>query len=162
MSDRIGVLFVCLGNICRSPLAEGVFRDVVQKEGLDGRFDIDSAGTSSWHAGDSPDPRTVAVARERGLELEHAARQVLAEDLHRFHYVLVMDASNRAKVEKLAAQAAGRAEVLMLRAFDAAAGTDLDVPDPYFGGPGGFEAVHDMVERACRALLDHIRAEHDV
>jgi protein-tyrosine phosphatase len=162
MSDRIGVLFVCLGNICRSPLAEGVFRDVVRKEGLDGRFDIDSAGTSSYHTGDSPDPRTVAVARARGLELEHAARQVVEKDLHRFHYVMVMDGSNRDKVERLASQAAGRAEVHMFRAFDDEAGTDLDVPDPYFGGPDGFEDVHDMVERACRGLLEHIRSEHDV
>jgi protein-tyrosine phosphatase len=162
MSDRIGVLFVCLGNICRSPLAEGVFRDVVRKEGLDDRFEIDSAGTSSYHAGDSPDPRTVAVARDRGLELDHVARQVVEPDLHRFHYVLVMDGSNREKVERLAAQAAGRAQVHMLRAFDGEADTDLDVPDPYFGGPGGFEEVHDMVERACRGLLEHIRTEHDV
>jgi protein-tyrosine phosphatase len=160
MSGSIGVLFVCLGNICRSPLAEGVFRHIVEEAGLADRFDIDSAGTSAYHAGDAPDERTVAVARRRGLDLDHAARQVLQEDLQRFDYVLVMDTANRSKVERLAEQAAGRAEVRLLRAFDAEAGEDLDVPDPYFGGPDGFEDVHDMVERACRGLLEHIRTEH--
>jgi protein-tyrosine phosphatase len=160
MSGSIGVLFVCLGNICRSPLAEGVFRHIVEEAGLADRFDIDSAGTSAYHAGDAPDERTVAVARRRGLALDHAARQVLQEDLQRFDYVLVMDTANRSKVERLAEQAAGRAEVRLLRAFDAEAGEDLDVPDPYFGGPDGFEDVHDMVERACRGLLEHIRTEH--
>jgi protein-tyrosine phosphatase len=162
MSERIGVLFVCLGNICRSPLAEGVFRHIVAAEGLADEFDVDSAGTSSYHTGDSPDTRTVEVARRRGLVLEHAARQVVAADLHRFHYLIVMDASNRAKVERLAEQASGRSEVHMLRAFDDEAGADQDVPDPYFGGAGGFEVVHDMVERACRGLLAHIRSEHGI
>jgi protein-tyrosine phosphatase len=162
MRDRIGVLFVCLGNICRSPLAEGVFRHVVEEAGLADRFDIDSAGTSSYHTGSPPDARTVTVARQRGLDLDHAARQVADEDLHRFDYVLVMDASNRGKVQRRAAQTKGRAEVRMLREFDPDAAGELDVPDPYFGGDDGFEAVHDMVERSCRALLDHIRAEHRV
>lgn len=160
MNDRVGVLFVCLGNICRSPLAEGVFRHLAEEAGLADRLDIDSAGTSSYHTGSPPDDRTVAVARRRGLALEHAARQVLEEDLHRFSYVVVMDASNHGKVEKLARQARGRAELRMLREFDADADGDLDVPDPYFGGPDGFEDVHDMVERSCRALLDHVREEH--
>jgi protein-tyrosine phosphatase len=160
MSDRIGVLFVCLGNICRSPLAEGVFRDQVERAGLAERFDIDSAGTSSYHTGDSPDPRTVEVALRRGLVLAHAARQIRRSDLERFHYIVVMDASNESRVQRLAEPAPGRAELLSLRSFDQEADGDLDVPDPYFGGPDGFEDVHDMVERSCRGLLDHIREEH--
>jgi protein-tyrosine phosphatase len=160
MRDRIGVLFVCLGNICRSPLAEGVFHHVVEREGLGDRFDIDSAGTSSFHTGDSPDPRTVEVARGRGISITHAARQVGSEDLQRFDYVLVMDASNLSKVERLARQAPGRASIHLLRTFDDDAGDDHEVPDPYFGGPDGFEAVQDMVERACEGLLAHIREEH--
>jgi protein-tyrosine phosphatase len=158
--DSVGVLFVCLGNICRSPLAEGVFRHLVNEAGLAHRFDIDSAGTSAFHAGDPPDSRTVEVARRRGLVLEHAARQIEFDDFQRFHYVAVMDASNHGKVSALEERVEGRAEVHMLRAFDEDAGDDLDVPDPYFGGPDGFEDVQDMVERACAGLLAHIREQH--
>jgi protein-tyrosine phosphatase len=159
MSDRTGVLFVCLGNICRSPLAEGVFRHVVEEAGLGDRFVIDSAGTSAFHTGDAPDPRTSEVARRRGLTLEHSARQIQPEDLEAFDYVLAMDGSNLAKVQRLRERLPGGAEVRLLRSFDAAADGDLEVPDPYFGGPDGFEDVHDMVERACRGLLRHIRQE---
>jgi protein-tyrosine phosphatase len=160
MSDRIGVLFICLGNICRSPLAEGVFRQLVEESGHAHRFDVDSAGTSSYHTGDSPDERTVAVAARRGVNLDHAARQVTAGDLDRFAYIVVMDTNNLTKVRRLADGARPGTEVHLLRSFDPEAGSDLEVPDPYFGGVTGFEDVHDMVERACRGLLDHIRAEH--
>lgn len=163
MKDKVGVLFVCLGNICRSPLAEGVFRQQVGEEGLSHRFDIDSAGTSSYHAGDSPDTRTVEVAARRGLRLDHVARQIEAADLERFDYVVVMDGSNLEKVRRLAARTreAG-AELHLLRAFDDGAGGEQDVPDPYFGGARGFEEVHDMVERSCSGLLEHIRRAHDL
>jgi protein-tyrosine phosphatase len=162
MSDRIGVLFVCLGNICRSPLAEGVFREQVARQGLADRFDVDSAGTSSYHTGDPPDPRTAAVAAQRGVTLDHAARQVVEADLDRFDYVIVMDSSNEERVLRVAERAGGSAAVHRLRSFDPAADGDMDVPDPYFGGPDGFEDVHDMVERACRGLLEYIRQERGV
>ncbi|HEX2166792.1 MAG TPA: low molecular weight protein-tyrosine-phosphatase [Longimicrobiales bacterium] len=157
MMEKIGVLFVCLGNICRSPLAEGVFRDVVTDAGLAERFDIDSAGTSDYHIGDSPDPRTMSEAKRRGLVLEHAARQLGTEDLERFDYVIAMDASNLGRIRRLAASVPRHAELHLLREFDPESRDDLEVPDPYFGGPDGFADVHDMVERACRGLLDHIR-----
>lgn len=160
MGDRIGVLFVCLGNICRSPLAEGVFRHVVARAGLSERFDIDSAGTSSYHTGESPDPRTIAVAARRGLHIEHAARQVGHGDFERFDYVIAMDLSNLGKLERLAEQVGGRAELHLLRSFDDAAGDELEVPDPYFGGADGFENVHDMIERASEGLLEHVRQQH--
>jgi protein-tyrosine phosphatase len=156
------VLFVCLGNICRSPLAEGVFKRLVSAEGLEDRFDIDSAGTSDYHIGSSPDPRTLEEARGRGLILDHAARQIQTEDFDRFDYVIAMDASNFGRIERLARTLRGRAELHLLRAFDDEAGDDLEVPDPYFGGPEGFADVHDMVERACRGLLDHVRSQHAV
>jgi protein-tyrosine phosphatase len=159
MSDRIGVLFICLGNICRSPLAEGVFRQLVEESGHAHRFDVDSAGTSSYHTGDSPDERTVAVAARRGVDLEHAARQVTAGDLDRFEYIVVMDTNNLAKVRRLADSARPGTEVHLLRSFDPEAAGDLEVPDPYFGGVTGFEDVHDMVERTAESLLEHIRAE---
>jgi protein-tyrosine phosphatase len=160
MADRIGVLFVCLGNICRSPLAEGVFRSVVAREGLTSRFHVDSAGTTAFHAGDSPDARTVEVAARRGLQLEHEARQVIDADLDRFDYIVAMDLSNLRKLERLAERVRGRAELHLLRSFDPDAGDDLEVPDPYFGGARGFEDVHDMVERASEGLLEHIRDQH--
>lgn len=157
--DRIGVLFVCLGNICRSPLAEAVFRALGEQAGLADRFDIDSAGTSNYHTGEAPDARTVEVARRHGMRVDHVARQVTARDLDRFDYVLAMDRENLRKLERATGGHAGRAEVQLLRSFDREAGDDLEVPDPYFGGPRGFEEVHAMIERACRGLLDHIRAE---
>jgi protein-tyrosine phosphatase len=157
---KIGVLFVCLGNICRSPLAKGVFEEVVRAEGLQDRFDVDAAGTSNYHTGDPPDPRTVSEARRRGLVLEHAARQIRAEDLERFDYVIAMDASNLGKIERLTKSLRRHAELHLLRAFDDEASDDLEVPDPYFGGQDGFADVHDMVERACRGLLEHVRSEH--
>jgi protein-tyrosine phosphatase len=161
-SRKLKVLFVCMGNICRSPLAEGVFRHQVHAAGLTHRFDIDSAGTSSYHIGDPPDQRTTSVARARGIELTGRARQIKALDLRDFDYVLVMDEQNMARVRQLASNTKPTAEVRMLRDFDEEAGDDLDVPDPYYGGPRGFEDVHDIVERACVRLLDHIRAQHDL
>ena len=160
MTERIGVLFVCLGNICRSPVAAGVFRDVVRSEGFADRFDIDSAGTSDYHIGDPPDARSAEEAQRRGLTLDHAARQIGAEDFARFDYVIAMDASNLGRIKRLASGAAGRAELRLLRSFDDSARDDLEVPDPYFGGPDGFADVHDMIERASRGLLEHIRAQH--
>jgi protein-tyrosine phosphatase len=168
MSDRpISVLFVCLGNICRSPLAEAVFRGVVTEAGLEDRFRIDSAGTSGYHAGDPPDRRTAAVAARRGVTVDGRSRKMLASDLRAFDYVLVMDAENLRAVHRLAAgagpgSAAGAGpgaapEIRLFREFDPAADGDLDVPDPYYGGAGGFEEVHDLVERSARGLLDHIR-----
>jgi protein-tyrosine phosphatase len=159
MARKIGVLFVCLGNICRSPLAEGVFRQLVEREGLADRFDIDSAGTSSYHIGEPPDARTSALARQRGVTLEHAARQVTSTDFERYDYILAMDASNLGKLQRMSRDGA---ELALLRSYDPDAADDLEVPDPYFGGPDGFANVHDLVENACEGLLAHIRAEHDL
>lgn len=159
-ADPIRVLFVCLGNICRSPLAECVFRDLAEKRGVAGRFDIDSAGTSGYHNGAAPDRRSAETARGRGLTLTGASRMLVADDLRRFHWVIAMDADNRAEIDALHAATGGTARVHRLREWDPEGG-DPDVPDPYYGGPRGFEDVHDIVERSCAALLDHLLAEHD-
>lgn len=161
-SDQIRVLFVCLGNICRSPLGENVLRHLAAEEGLGDRLEVDSAGTSAYHIGEPPDGRTAEVARARGLRLTGSARQIEPEDLARFDYILAMDRSNSAAVTRLAERVGGAADVHLLREFDpdAEPGSDLDVPDPYFGGPRGFEDVHDLVERSCRGLLEHIRRRH--
>lgn len=155
---QVSVLFVCHGNICRSPLAEGVFRQLVRQRGLDRRFEIDSAGTSSYHEGDPPDERSAAVARQRGIELSGRSRPLVAADLQRFDYVIVMDAQNQEAVERLVARRS-RASVRLAREFDPQADGDLDVPDPYYGGTRGFENVHDILDRACARLLDEIVLE---
>jgi protein-tyrosine phosphatase len=160
--NKLKVLFVCLGNICRSPLAEGVFRHMVAAAGLADKFIIDSAGTSSYHIGDPPDSRTTAVALTRGVQLSGAARQVLTRDLMDFDYVLVMDEENLESVKRLAKGKTTRAQIKLLREFDAQATNVFNVPDPYYGGPRGFENVHDIVERSCAALLEQIRADHQL
>jgi protein-tyrosine phosphatase len=154
----IRVLFVCMGNICRSPMAEAVFRHLVRQAGLEARFEIDSAGTGGWHEGEPPDERASAAAARRGVVLAGKARQIRTADLGRFDYVLAMDADNLSALRRLQKSVPG-AEVRLLREFDTAAAGELDVPDPYYGGTRGFDRVYDMVERAGRGLLEHIREE---
>lgn len=157
--ERIGVLFVCLGNICRSPLAEALFRGAVSDAGLEGRFRIDSAGTSGYHDGEPPDARTTETARRRGVAVAGASRRITTTDLDAFDYIVVMDAENLREVQRLAHGRRVEGRIVRLREFDASAAGDLDVPDPYFGGPDGFEVVHEIVERSARALLERIREE---
>jgi protein-tyrosine phosphatase len=154
------VLFVCLGNICRSPTAEGVMRALVREAGLQDEIELDSAGTGAWHLGSPPDPRAVAAARARGIALEGSARQVTRDDLDDFDFVLAMDRSNLRELRQLGRGERGRAEVRLLRECDpASAGSgDLDVPDPYYGAPDGFDEVLDIVQAACRGLLAELRA----
>jgi len=159
MARDISVLFVCMGNICRSPMAEGVFRHILDEEGLSDRFRVDSAGTDSWHTGESPDIRSVRTAAARGVRLGGHARQVLPEDFRRFDYIVAMDRSNLADLEALRDGVGGEAALFLLREFDPAGGPGAEVPDPYYGGPRGFEDVFEMVERSCRGLLDHVRQQ---
>jgi low molecular weight protein-tyrosine phosphatase len=155
--DRVAILFVCLGNICRSPLAEGVFRHLVKERGLTDRFEIDSAGTSSYHEGEPPDARSTAVAQTRGIRLSGSARQLVAADFDRFDYVITMDSEIQDSVERMHKK--NHAIVKLLREYDPEARGNYDVPDPYYGGPRGFEQVQDMVERSCAQLLDKIVSE---
>jgi protein-tyrosine phosphatase len=147
----VRLLFVCLGNICRSPTAEGVMRRLVRERGLEDQIEIDSAGTGGWHVGAPPDERATEAARRRGTTLEGAARKFAFEDFDRFDLILAMDSENLRDLQALAPDEDARARVRLLR------GPDLDVPDPYYGGPDGFEDVLDQVEEACRRLLDEIR-----
>lgn len=150
-SDRIGVLFVCLGNICRSPLAEGLFIHLARDRGVLDRFEVDSCGTGGWHVGKQADPRSIDVARRHGVELPSRARQVDAATDWRFDHVLAMDRSNRGD---LLALGAPRERVSLMRAWDATLDGEHDVPDPYYGGADGFDEVYGMLERACAGLLD--------
>jgi protein-tyrosine phosphatase len=159
MKDRIRISFVCLGNICRSPTAEAVMRHLVAEAGLTDRILIDSAGLGDWHVGGPRDSRSQKVGRKRGMALEGVARQFVAEDFDRFDHVLAMDRQNRAGLLALAPDDAARAKVRMLRSFDPSAPADAEVPDPYYGGPQGFDQVFDICETACRGLLAHLRRE---
>lgn len=155
------LLFVCMGNICRSPLAKFVMLDLVERRGLSHAFDIDSCGTGAWHAGDGADPRTVEVARRHGLKTEHVARPVRpAVDFDRFGLLLAMDLDNQ---RNLLRAGAPESKVRLLRAFDPAlAGQPahaLQVPDPYYGGPEGFEQMREMITAACLGLLDTLVSE---
>ncbi len=156
------ILFVCMGNICRSPSAEAVMRGLLRAEGLEHAVTLDSAGTGGWHAGAPPDARSVAAARSRGVVVEGAARQVTAADFDDFDLLLAMDRDNERDLRALAPDGAARGKVRLLREFDpaAVAAGDLDVPDPYYGGPNGFDRVLDLVEAACRGLLDEVRPAH--
>ena len=149
------VLFVCLGNICRSPLAEGIFYHLVESRGVGDRFRVDSAGTGAYHAGERPDSRSIAVASDHGIRLSGVARQVAPDDMVRFDVIVAMDRSNRRSLERMRGHGAhsGNAEIVMMRDFDPEPGGP-DVPDPYYGGPDGFERVYGILERCCGRLLD--------
>jgi protein-tyrosine phosphatase len=153
------VLFVCLGNICRSPTGEGLLRHVLAERGLDGQIEVDSAGTGGWHVGDAPDARMTRAAAARGYRLGGAARQVAAEDFRRFDLVVAMDRQNLADLEAIAPPPEERRAELRLFSSFLAAGAPEDVPDPYYGGDAGFERVLDLVEEGCAAIVDHLLGE---
>jgi protein-tyrosine phosphatase len=154
----VRVLFVCMGNICRSPTAEGVMGHLVMRRGLQDDFLIDSAGTGAWHAGSPPDERAVQAARARGIELHGAARQIRDEDFEDFDLILAADSANLRDLRRAAPDDAAAAKVHLLREYDpsAAGARDLDVADPYYGGPRGFDHAFDQIYAACAGLLDSI------
>jgi protein-tyrosine phosphatase len=156
----VRIVFVCLGNICRSPTAEGVMRHAIEAAGLAAEVRLDSAGTGSWHIGEPPDPRSRRAAAKRGYDLEPLrARQLGVEDFGAFDLVIAMDRQNLAAIHRLAAAYAGTAPpIRLLRSFDPSAKPDAEVPDPYAGGAAGFEEVLDICERACTGLVEHVRA----
>lgn len=155
---ELRVLMVCMGNICRSPTAEGVLRQRLDKAGLGGRIVVDSAGTYGGHAGDPPDPRAQRHAAQRGFDLERQrARQVTAEDFRRFGLILAMDEDNLEALERWRPKEAPAPRLLM--EFARRPGAPRAVPDPYYGGPEGFEHVLDLIEDACDGLVEKLR--HD-
>ncbi|MCD0486234.1 low molecular weight protein-tyrosine-phosphatase [Streptacidiphilus sp. ASG 303] len=155
------VCFVCTGNICRSPMAEQVFRALVAEAGLEGLVETDSAGTDGWHEGDGADHRTVAVLEAGGYASAHTARQFRAAWFASRHLVVALDSGHLRRLRGLAPTAQDAAKVRLLRSFDPAlpAGADLDVPDPYYGDRAGFEECLAMCEAACEGLLEEVRQE---
>lgn len=155
MTQRVRVLFVCLGNICRSPSAEGVFRALVERAGLEDRVEIDSCGTGGWHVGKAPDARATEAALKRGIDISALrARQFEPSDLDYFDYVLVMDRQNLADVTDVWHQNGGTRPALFL---SYGSSTHQEVPDPYYGGTDGFEFVLDLIHEAGNGLLADIR-----
>ncbi len=145
------VLFVCMGNICRSPMAEGIFRRKLRERGLEGKFEVDSCGTGGWHQGEPADPRTQAVLRKYGADFPHVARQIRAEDMEYFDHIFVMDKENLRTLERIFPQQRGKARLLL----DLNGGGE--VPDPYYGGLEDFEAVYQMLDEALEAFFQTLQ-----
>jgi len=150
--EKISILFVCMGNICRSPTAEGVFRHHVNERGLEDRIAADSAGTHAYHVGEPPDRRAFAAAERRGISLaEIHARRVSDSDFEKFDYIIAMDEDNLQRLEEQVPEE-HRSKVKLFMSF--ASVDEIEVPDPYYGGAAGFERVLDLIEEASRGLLE--------
>ncbi|MCJ8331543.1 MAG: low molecular weight phosphotyrosine protein phosphatase [Lentisphaeria bacterium] len=154
------VLFVCLGNICRSPSAEGIFQGLVDQANLSKEIKVDSAGTSSWHIGDPADTRMRATAKERGYDLTSRARSFGKKDFKDFDYILAMDETNYKDIVKLARSPEDEAKVELMTDY-CESHTDTYVPDPYYGGADGFHYVIDLLEDATSSLLKKVKSDID-
>jgi protein-tyrosine phosphatase len=159
--DSVAVCFVCLGNICRSPTAEGIFRKLVRDAGLEHRIAVESRGTGDWHTGEPADARARAAARRRGVLLDGTASRFDRDDFARFAYILSMDTRVLESLQRMARTEDERARVHNFRSFDPDSPPDAPVPDPYYGGADGFDQVFDICEAGCRGLLAHVRAALD-
>lgn len=159
-SGKIKVLFVCMGNICRSPLAEGVFNQLLAKDKLSDRFMVDSAGTSNYHVGDAPDKRAIVAADCAGVKLHHSARQFVKEDFQIFDYILVMDHLNYEAVLSLTDNHLYHDKVFLFRTFDSESVDFQNVPDPYYGGSADFTEVLDIVTKAGIGFLEFLKEQN--
>lgn len=160
MTKPIRVLFVCLGNICRSPLAQGIFEEAVRTHGLEALIEVDSAGTAHYHVGERPDRRAVAAARDQGIDISHLrGRQLTDEDLDYYDYILAMDRQNLKDIHALEkGRAAARAQIELLLTYHPDPKL-ADVPDPYYGSDDGFNEVFDLIETACHGFLESLDME---
>ena len=155
----VKILFVCLGNICRSPLAEAIFNAKLENLGLQDKFLADSAGTADYHIGENPDRRTLEVARQNNVRILHKARQITTIDFSEFDYIIAMDRSNLENIEALEV-AENTSKILLIREFDRK--KDLDVPDPYYGGKDGFKIVYSILDEAIENFLKFLRKKHNI
>ena len=153
----VRICFVCLGNICRSPTAEGIMIALVEDAKLSDAIANDSAGTAAFHVGEKADARSRQIATQRGVDLASRARMFRAEDFEDFDYVIAMDKSNQRNLLAIAPSDDAKAKITMLRDYDPKSPNGADVPDPYYGGPNGFDDVFDICDAGCRGLLQHIQ-----
>jgi protein-tyrosine phosphatase len=152
---KIKVLFVCLGNICRSPLAEAVFKHKIKEKGIEGQFEADSCGTANYHIDDTPDPRTMANARKNGVTIEHLGRQLSTRDLEYFDHVFAMDNANLRNIQKLPNAKQHSEKIRLMRDYDPV-GTGSEVPDPYYGQETHFQEVFEILDRSTEALIESL------
>lgn len=157
----IKVLFVCLGNICRSPLAEAIFNHKLKHQNWSQLFKVDSCGTGDYHIGDQPDKRTVQVSRNNGVEIKHACRQLIPDDLVYFDYIIAMDKSNYFNILRLSNSEVLNTKVKMMRDFDIEH-PGAEVPDPYYGGEKEFQEVFDILDRSLDEFLTHLKKHHSL
>lgn len=161
----IKVLFVCLGNICRSPLAEAVFRKLVKEKRLQDKITCDSAGTSNYHIGDPPDARTLRNARNNGIQIDHQARQFIQNDFERYDYIIAMDKMNLSNIEQLNPGLSDTGKrIFLMRQFEneRSFADPENVPDPYFGGDSGFQDVYEILWRTNRNFLEYLIKTHNL
>lgn len=159
VNNKIKVLFVCAGNICRSPLAEGVFSHYITQQKIADHFEIDSAGTTAYHVGEAPDKRAVEIAAKLGIKLLHFAREFTISDFYKFDYILVMDHLNYDAIVAQAIDDHYHNKVFLFRTFDIMANGFYDVPDPYYGGLEDFVEVGEIVTRASHGFIEFLQTE---
>ena len=152
------ICFVCLGNIVRSPLGENMFKHLAQQAGVADHYEVDSAGTGSWHVGELPDRRMRRVAAQHSLNYDGHSRQFQRDDFDKFDFFIAMDVENRANLLRLARSKQESAKIWLMREFDPQPGPNPSVPDPYYGGIDGFEKVYAIIERSCQGLLDALES----
>jgi protein-tyrosine phosphatase len=158
MSEKTRILFVCLGNIIRSPLSEHMFAHLAEKAGVAENYETDSAGTASYHIGEEPDSRMRRVAVQNGLVYTGSARQVTQSDFDKFDLIVPMDSSNLNNLKRLARSQADQDKLYTLRTFDPSGSASEGVPDPYYGGIDGFQVTFEIVKRSCQGLLDALES----
>lgn len=160
MTKKISICFVCLGNICRSPMAEGVLSKLVLDAGLRGRIRVDSAGTGGWHKGERADKRARDLAETRGYELSSVARQIVTNDFETHDLLIGMDQSNLDELNALAPDNKARTKIKLLRDYDPLSPKGAEISDPYYGTSEDFRVAFDQVEAACKGLLVHLRERY--
>ena len=159
MNRTLNVCFVCHGNICRSPLAQGVMESLVKQEGLEKTILVSSSGVSAWHVGEPPDDRMQDTAQKHGVLLDSRAQHFQATDYQKLDLVLAMDHSNLSTLKALKPTSENQDKLFLFRSFDPNNNGNMEVPDPYYGGDQGFELVYEMVERTCPKILEHLKTK---